>query len=129
MHLVVSNSVLALSFQFPRDTHLFVFAWAALWIAASMVWLTIEQRHGVLLRQFKPPVVLSIINHGFTCFITPSLAMLMTLLYSPVRVMGPMVVFFLVSIISPTLVRRRLRADEPATCGQIDADGSAKDRN
>ena len=95
MHLVVSNSVLALSFQFPRDTHLFVFAWAALWIAASMVLLTIEQRHGVLLRQFKPPVVLSIINHGFTCFITPSLAMLMTLLYSSVRVMGPMVVFLL----------------------------------
>jgi len=129
MHLVVSNSVLALSFQFPRDTHLFVFAWAALWIAASMVWLTIEQRHGVLLRQYKPPVVLSIINHGFTCFITPSLAMLMTLLYSSVLVMGPMVVFFLVSIISPTLVRRRLRADEPATCGQINVDGNAKDRN
>ena len=129
MHLVVSNSVLALSFQFPRDTHLFVFAWAALWIAASMVWLTIEQRHGVLLRQYKPPVVLSIINHGFTCFITPSVAMLMTLLYSPALVMGPMVVFFLVSIISPTLVRRRLRADEPATCGQINVDGNAKDRN
>ena len=129
MHLVVSNSVLALSFQFPRDTHLFVFAWAALWIAASMVWLTIEQRHGVLLRQYKPPLVLSIINNVFTCFITPSVAMLMTLLYSPVRVMGPMVVFFLVSIISPTLVRRRLRADEPATCGQINVDGNAKDRN